>query len=120
METNHKVSKVASEAFWRISNEYFHKLYVAKGDNPKKVCQFQNLRNKLYQSTPRVNMDIGYKSKVTGETTVLHDVDVIPASRFPPDSYKRLYEIASVKVSKVNILTFNLIGSYQFVLLKIE
>ena len=97
-EINHKVSKEASNLFWKISNDHFHNVYVARGG--KKVPQFQQLRNKLYdEKVPCIKMDVGFQCKETGEITVLKDVTTISSSRYPPCSYRRLYEIASVDVS---------------------
>ena len=44
-------------------------------------------------------MEIGYESKDDGEVTVVKDATSTPISRFPPSTYRRLYEIASVDVS---------------------
>ena len=106
-EVSHKVSKTASDLFWRISNEYFHRLYVARGNRGRKIPQFGTIRNKLYQDkVPKIKMEIGYMSKDTGEVTVVKDVSSTPVSDFPGSSHRRLYEIASVDVS-FNIL-FNI------------
>lgn len=84
----------------------FHRLYVAKGDGGRKIPQFEQLRNKLYQDrTPTVNMEIGYQSKDNGEITIVKDATSTPVSQFPPCSYKRLYEIGSVDV-RYNLITF--------------
>ena len=99
-EINHKVSKEASSNFWRIANNMFHRLYVAKGNVGRKIPQFQTLRDRMYQhSVPPVKMEVGFKSKENGEITVVEDATSIPSSRFPRSSFIRLYEIASVDVS---------------------
>ena len=99
-EIHHKVSKEASNYFWRIANERFHELYVAKGNRSRKIPQFSHLREQLYhKKVPRVNMEIGYKAKEDGEVTVVKDATSTPVSKFPPCTYRRLYEIASVDVS---------------------
>ena len=101
IEINHKVSKEGSNQFWSLANEMFHSLYVARGNSGKKVPQFNHLRNKLNDSkVPPIHMEIGYKSKETGEITVVEDATTNPVSRFPPCNYRRLYEIVSVDVSK--------------------
>lgn len=46
-------------------------------------------------------MELGYQSKEDGEITVVKDATSTPTSRFPPGSFKRSYEIASVDVSIV-------------------
>ena len=47
-------------------------------------------------------MEIGYQSKEDGQISVVKDANKTPVSKFPPCTYKRLYEIASVDVSKKN------------------
>lgn len=64
----------------------------------KKVPQFQQIRRKLYENrTPDVNLEIGYKNKETDEVTIINDT-VTPKSRFPPNRFDKMFEIASVKV----------------------
>ena len=48
---------------------------------------------------PPIHMEIGFQSKQDGEIVVLEDVQSSPVSQYPPCTYKRLYEIASVDVS---------------------
>lgn len=101
IETNHRVSKQASNDFWDLANRFFHPMYVAKGDGGRKIPQISHLRDKLYDDkVPPVEMEIGYQNKENGEITVVEDIRSAPVSRFPPSTYKRLYEIASVDVSK--------------------
>lgn len=99
-EINHRVSKKASEEFWRIADKAFHRLYLAKGNNGPKIPQFAQIRNKMSEEkVPKINMKFGYQCKETGEITTVDDATKTPVSQFPPCSYKRLYEIASVNVS---------------------
>lgn len=99
-ESHHKVSKRATDEFWRIANKYFHELYMAKGDFGRKIPQFPHLRNQLYDDeVPTVSLEIGYQSKEDGQVTIVEDVTSDPVSRFPTSQYRRIYEIASVKVS---------------------
>ena len=35
IEINHKVSKTASNEFWKLANKYFHRMYVAKENQRK-------------------------------------------------------------------------------------
>lgn len=98
IEINHRVSKEASNLFWRLGNALFHDLHLARGQR-KRVPQFPHLRNKLYDTkVPKVNLKIGYQSKEDGEITVFEGTRD-PVSRFPPHTYKRIYEIAWVDVS---------------------
>ena len=79
----------------------FHPMYVSKGEGGRKIPQISHLREKLSDTkVPPVWMEIGYQNKDDGEVTVVKDVESCPVSRFPPSTYKRLYEVASVDVSK--------------------
>lgn len=99
VEVDHRVSKEATNIFWRIANSMFHRMYMAKGNRGRKIPQFEQLRNKLNQTnTPTVHLDLGYQSKEDGEITVVQGATSNPVSQFPPCTYKRLYEIASVDV----------------------
>ena len=44
-------------------------------------------------------MEIGYKDKETDEVTVIENTTVTPKSRFPQNTFEKMYEIATVKVS---------------------
>ena len=121
IEVNHRVSHEASDLLWRLANEAFHDLYVAKGDSGRKIPQFPHLRNKLYEVTPKVRMEIGYQHKEDGNISIVKDVTKIPVSRHPPCTYKRLYEIASVDVSynikyKISLKKFNFM-LYTFIII---
>ena len=108
VEINHRISKEGSNQFWRIANDTFHRLYVAKGDQGRKVPQFPRLREKMYQDDkiPPIHMEIGYQNKENGEIQVVEDARSKPVSRFPPSTYRPLYEIASVDVSKCFLIFF--------------
>ena len=81
----------------------FHQLYLAKGDQGRKIPQFPQLRAKLYENeVPDVKLTIGYESKLTGEITIVEDVASTPVSNFPPSTYRKLYEIAYVSVSLIS------------------
>ena len=101
IEINHKVSKEATNLFWKLGKTMFHALHEARRN--RKIPQFPHLREKLYKTkVPPVKMEIGYQSKEDGQLTVLKDVVSVPVSQYPPSSFKRLYEIASVDVSIYN------------------
>ena len=101
-EVNHRVSREASDQFWALANNMFHRLYLAKGNFGRKVPQFQTLRAKMYMNrTPPVQMEIGYQCKETGEISVVKEATSTPVARFPPCTYRRLYEIGSVDVRKL-------------------
>ena len=100
IEIEHRVSKKASNEFWRLSNTMFHQMYIAKGNRGRNIPQISHLREKLYKDyVPPVHMDLGYQPKYTGDVTVLNDVSSIPVSKFPPSQYRKSYEIAYVDVS---------------------
>ena len=97
-EIDHRVSKTASEAFWKIGLMYFPKIHAALGRR-KKIPQFKSVRNKMYEDlVPPVDLEIGYKDKSTGEISVVKD-SVTPLKRFPASKYEKIYEIGTLKVS---------------------
>lgn len=64
----------------------------------RKVPKYNHIRRKLYEKhTPDVNLELAYKNKESNEITIINDT-VTPKSRFPPDQYEKIYEIATVKV----------------------
>ena len=100
MEIGHRVSKEASNEFWRLSNDMFHRMYMAKGNDGRKIPQFPQIRDTLYKDkTPPVYMEIGYQSKENADISIVKDATTTPVSQFPPSEYTKLYEIASVDVS---------------------
>ena len=107
IEISHRVSKTASNAFWKLAHKWFHRLFTAKKQQllKKKVPQFAHLRRKMYAALPKIHLEIGYVHKETGELTVIH-TSVTPRSKFPPDKYQKVYEIASVNVSYTNSLLY--------------
>ena len=99
-ELDHTISKVASNAIWKIAFSFIPKLMQAKSvENVKrKVPGFDHIRKKMYEKrTPKVQLQIGYKNKLTNEVSVVHET-ATPQSRFPPDKFEKLYEVATVKV----------------------
>ena len=100
-EINHHVSKSASNSFWNVADQFFHKLYKAKeGEGiTKKVPQFTQSRNKLNaNNVPEIKMQVAYKHKETGEISLVESVDSTPTSQYPPNVYTKIYEVASVEV----------------------
>lgn len=103
-EISHRVSKEGSNKMWELANKYFATVYDIKKEQgiKKKIPQFQQIRNKLYDSiVPKVKMEIAYERKETGEVSIVEDVERTPVSQFPPSTHRRLYEIASVDVSLI-------------------
>ena len=101
-EIDHRVSKTCSDEFWRISNKYFHQLYLAKEreGRKKKVPQFRQARAAMYHNkVPPITMSIAYKHRQTGEISVVQG-ESTPVSQYPPDIYSKVYEAASVEVMK--------------------
>ena len=99
-EIHHRVSKEGSNALWKLSNDMFHEMYVAKGDQGRKIPQMPHLRRKTYKTLlPPIKLKFGYQCKEDGVITVVDDVEQAPVSRFPPSTHRRLFEIAYVEVT---------------------
>ena len=100
-EVDHKVSKTATNLFWKIANTYFPSLYAAKEreGRRKRVPQFKQARKKLHQkNVPKVSMKMAFKHNKTGEISVVKG-ESTPTSKYPPNVYTKLYEVASVEVN---------------------
>ena len=99
-ELDHTVSKTASDVFWKIATNFIPKIIESRNveNIKKKIPQFHHIRRKMYDKhVPKVNLEISYRDKNTNEITVVHDT-VTPKSRFPPNRFEKLCEIASVEV----------------------
>ena len=97
IELNHKVSKTATDLFWKTALLYIHKLKSAPGN--KATHQFKTIRKKLYEGNiPDIHLEIGYKDRTTGKIDVVEDIST-PVRQFPPSKFEKLFEIASIKVS---------------------
>ena len=106
IEINHKVSKTATDLFWKIGLIYFPKLRATAN---KKTCQFKTIRRKIYDDCiPEINMEIGYKKLTTGELQVVNE-KYTPVKQYSPKEYEKLFEIASIKVSSVKSIFVNII-----------
>lgn len=104
IETNHRISKEASNSFWQLANKMFPKLYATRGDEGRKIPQIPHLRKRLYdEKVPPVKLEVGFECKESRETIIVKDATCIPVSKFPPNQYRRQYEIASVDVSMHDI-----------------
>ena len=69
--------------------------------NKKKNAQFNHIRRQIFkEKTPRVDMELAYRNKETGQITVVKDT-VTPKSKFGQDKYEKLYEIATVQISEI-------------------
>ena len=107
-EVDHTISQTASNDLWKIAFKFIPKLLDAKRNQQitRKIPSFNHIRKTLHKNhTPEVNMEIAYRSKATNEIEVVNS-SVTPKSRFPPNLFEKMYEIASVKVRiciKVNI-----------------
>ena len=98
-EADHKVSQAASNAFWKLSLSWFHRLLEAKKEQNirKKTPQFIQIRNKIYDNKlPPIKLELGYKHKESNELIVVNDIDAAPVGSFPPSDFLKLYEVASV------------------------
>lgn len=66
----------------------------------KAVPQFVHLRRKIVNKyVPPIKFEVGFVNRTTEEVTILKDLESIPTGRFPPNEYRKQYEIASVKVN---------------------
>lgn len=101
VELDHHVSKTAADSYWSLATKMVSKVLDLKKEQgvQRKTPQFPHLRRLLYKkhSIP-VKMDFGYEHKTTGNTTVVQGVAKAPTSQFPPSEFKKLFEVASVKV----------------------
>ena len=107
LELKHRVSKSASNEFWRLAMRSFPKLFEAKKNagNHIKVPQFPSIRNLLYRDNlPDIKLEMAYESKETGDILILKDLDKTPVNRFPPSKFDMLYETVKVKVSNDSVL----------------
>ena len=88
-----------------------HKLFLAKEREGvvKNVPQFVHIRRLLYdKKVPDISLDVSYLNKETGESILLEDLKKMPpSSAFPPETYIKQYEIASVKVNTLLLFTLN-------------
>lgn len=103
-ELHHRVTKDASNALFEIAKKWFSKLIEAKDRKgvTTKVPQMVHLRRQMYKKhVPSVSLEFGYKDKSTGEIHIMKNLESTPITRFPPNKFLKLYEIASVKVISV-------------------
>lgn len=114
-ELHHKVSKEASNSFFEIAKKRFHQLMIAKNLEgiSKSTPQFVHLRRSLYNdNVPKIYLEVAYRNRVTGEETVLQDLESIPTTQYPRSEYNKLYEIASVKVITLFTNNFNVFSHF--------
>ena len=100
LEIKHRCSKRASDDFWALAKEAFPKLHRAKIDAGvyREIPLFTSLRRKLYKNkVPPVKLEIGYLNKTTKERVTVEGQKT-PVSRFNPNEYEKLYEVATVEV----------------------
>lgn len=98
-EIEHSVSKTATDLFWRLASFYFPKLESAVAERKKKPAQFKTIRRQMYEDLlPRIELQIGYKNKASGETFIVNGT-VTPLKNYPNSEWDKLFEIAFVKVS---------------------
>ena len=103
-ETTHKVSKQASNLYWQIAMDCIPSLISAREAEgvTRKVAGFVSQRRMLVKKySPPITMDIGYLNKSTGQIEVVKDVDTTPVAKYPPSLYRKVYEIARVKVGSI-------------------
>lgn len=97
VEIKHKVSKIASNKFWSLALKHFNSILQNRSN---KIPQFQQQRRKLFKTyVPPISLNAAYSNNENDEITEVTDVSTLPISRFPRDTYTKLYESATVKVS---------------------
>ena len=104
IEVAHRVSKTASNAFWRLANKMFPEVYEKKKemDIKTKVPQFAHIRRILHvKKVPPISMEVAYENKETGEVITVKGLNKLPVSKFSPDKFTKLYEQASVKAEDI-------------------
>ena len=104
-EIDHQVSKVAANAFWLLAKTWFKKLFHAKEMQKikRKTPCFEHLRRRIHTANvPPIQMDIAYEHKATGEVSIVNEF-ITPKSRFPPNEFEKIWEVAHVKVMLVLI-----------------
>ena len=101
IEVDHRVSKVASEAFWALSKTWFPKLFDTKKAQgiSRKTPSFIHIRRQMHKDcVPPIHMDIAYQDKDTGEVTIVEDTPITPKKQYPSPRFQKMWEIAYVKV----------------------
>ena len=102
LEVKHHCSKKASNELWELAKKAFPKLHQAKINEmvSKPIPKFPYQREKLHKSrVPKINLKIGYLDKETNEEVVFEG-EKNPVSRFNPQHFQKLYEVAKVEVRK--------------------
>ena len=101
IELHHRVSKTASDAFWSLAKEWFHKLFVAKSAQTitRKTPFFVHIRRRLYKNyVPPVYLNFGFRNKENGDIVTVENALVAPKSGFPSHQFEKLWEIGHVQV----------------------
>lgn len=101
-EISHRVSKTASDAFWKLGKKWFHKLFQTKAAQGvrRKTPDFTQIRRRLYiEYVPPIKMDICYEDRENGALSIIQDTLVTPKSQFPPHRFTKVWEIGKVEVS---------------------
>ena len=116
IESNHNISKTASDKLWRlVTAEFSNLLRARESENiSRKIPQLQQLRKQTHKNLPTINMEIGYIHKESGEIIVEKNLRSTPRKRYSPAEYKKAFEIATVKVKTIH---FNCIFSNKILYL---
>ena len=108
VELNHRVSHVASEAFWSLGKSWVNKLFMTKTAQgiTRKTPSFIHIRRQLHKNNvPRIHMEIGYLKKDSGDLIVVEDTLITPKRQYPPHEYQKMWEIAHVKVTLIKYIS---------------
>ena len=97
----HKVSAKATNEFWTLGMDFFHKLFQLKERegvlrNPPQFIQQRRILFKDY--CPKINMEFGYKNKRDGSIIEVESPNAPIKTLQNNMDFIKLYEIASIKV----------------------
>ena len=112
VEIEHRVSHVASEAFWELGKKWFNRLFNAKKAQKitKKTPSFVHIRRQLHLDyVPPVRMDLGYLDTETGEVVIVEDSPITPKKEFPSPRFQKMWEIGHVKVKIFSTIEYGIV-----------
>ena len=102
-ELGHTISNSASEALWSVAEKFFHHLHRAKLNEMiyTPIPKFVSIRRRMFDTmVPPVELEIVYEHKESNELVKVK-TDHTPVSKYPSTEYRKLYEVATVKVNTI-------------------
>ena len=100
-ESEHNISKSASDALWNLGSKWFPLLYDAKRRQNirKNVPQFVHIRRRINEkNSPPITLKIAYEEKETGQVITINS-KTTPTLQYPRSTHTKLHEIAFVEVN---------------------